>query len=112
MEAFRIKPGGYFISKDRWKKNCLIYVTGERNGDGYLSSTVSWTTLASMNESKMYFQTEGIDGNIYAIGGSRTASYIEAYSVAAGNPEASPILKASGGNSKIDLTWARFQILK
>ena len=67
----------------------------------YDPTTNKWTSLAPMSLNRVRFQTELIDGKIYAIGGSSTSS-MEVYAI---NNSSVRQLKATGGDSKVDLTW-------
>ncbi|RFZ79841.1 hypothetical protein DS742_05110 [Lacrimispora amygdalina] len=83
-----------------------IYViggVGQSSTEVYEPTTDSWTELASMSTRRFGFQTEVIDGKIYAIGGVKNSS-MEVYAISP-NSGSSSNLKASGGNSKVDLTW-------
>ena len=81
-----------------------IYAIG---GPGLSSTEVyditanSWTKLASMSAARPDLQTEVIDGKIYAIGGGEYSS-MEVYAVTNSSVKQ---LKATGGDSKVDLSW-------
>ncbi len=83
-----------------------IYAIGGYNGtaipsaEAYDPTANSWTKLAPMSVPRYLFQTEEIEGKIYAIGGGDNSS-VEVYTT----PATSSNLKATGGDSKIDLTW-------
>ena len=84
-----------------------LYAIGGLLGGKWLKSTEvydpttnAWTTLAPMSEDHSYFQSEVIDGKIYAIGGNN--STLEVYAI---NSNLENQLSATGGNSKVDLTW-------
>lgn len=88
--------------------NGKIYAIGGSGAkpiEVYDPSTDTWTTLASMSADRYLFQTEVINGKIYAIGGSRQGSgclsSMEAYTVTNDTSN----LKATAGNSKVDLIW-------
>ncbi|MFW6678782.1 kelch repeat-containing protein [Lacrimispora sp. AGF001] len=66
----------------------------------YDPTTNTWTTSAPMSDDHSYFQSEVIDGKIYAIGGNN--STLEVYAI---NNNLENQLSATGGNSKVDLTW-------
>ena len=83
-----------------------IYAIGGHNlkwlktTEVYDPTTNAWTTLAPMVEERSYFQSEVIDGKIYAIGGNNSS--LEVYTI---NSNLENQLSATGGNSKVDLTW-------
>ena len=89
-----------------------LYAIGGSNGkllkttEVYDPTTNAWTTLAPMSEERSYFQSEVIDGKLYAIGGMGasgvTKSTLEVYAI---NNNLENQLSATGGNSKVDLTW-------
>ena len=91
--------------------NGMIYTIGGywSNGtlkiaDKYDPTTNEWTLLDNMSTTRSSFQTEEINGKIYAIGGTsgNSLSSMEVYTVSAITENQ---LKATGGDSKVDLTW-------
>jgi|GEM_PF-1504607 len=83
-----------------------IYAIGGNGDDAstaevYDPTTNTWTKLTSMSTTRITLQTEVADGRIYAIGG-RGLSSVEVYSVTASSEKH---LKATAGNSKVDLSW-------
>ena len=78
------------VSNNKWLKTTEVYDP----------TTNAWTTLAPMVAERRFFQTEVIDGKIYAIGGNNSS--LEVYTI---NNSLENQLSATGGNSKVDLTW-------
>ena len=78
------------VSNNKWVKTTEVYDP----------TTNAWTTLAPMVAERRFFQTEVIDGKIYAIGGNNSS--LEVYSI---NNNLENQLSATGGNSKVNLTW-------
>lgn len=87
--------------------NGKIYAIGGQNSSSlsavevYDPNTDVWEALESMSTPRTGLQTEVINGKIYAIGG-RALSSMEVYTVTAGSENQ---LKATGGDSRVDLTW-------
>ena len=67
----------------------------------YDPTTNTWTPIGAMSTPRSNLETEVIDGKIYAIGGINMSS-MEVYTATANSENK---LKATAGNSKVDLTW-------
>ncbi len=97
------KPRDYFRTEVIDGK--IYAIGGGTNADSteevYDPTTNTWTKLASMSTPRIGLETEVINGKIYAIGGWELSS-MEVYTVTTSSDNQ---LKATGGDSKIDLIW-------